>query len=320
MTVSISCITYNHAPYIRQCLDGFMIQQCSFDFEVLIHDDASTDGTSDIIREYQQKYPDIIKPIIQAENQYSKGVRGINIKYNFPRAKGKYIALCEGDDYWTDPLKLQKQVDFLEKNNDYSVITGGYIALNVTKTQRNTMILSSIVAKNQEDDKGFTFTLLDSSKAWITKTLTSLFRNIPEICVLVDKYSYGRDVHLFYELLKIGKGYYLKEALGVYNIHNGGVFSLKSLKEKSITAYNLYKELYEKSPDEFTRIMYFKSGLSLLKNKLSLKIKDHRVDTFFLLKTSMKLAKTRSEKIGIFKSLIPIQITKTLKRKNDLSS
>lgn len=118
--VSISCITYNHAPYIRECLDGFMMQKCDFDFEVLIHDDASTDGTQEIIKEYQEKYPEIIKPIFQTENQYSKGVRGIMSRFNFPRAKGKYIALCEGDDYWTDPLKLQKQVDFMEINPEVS--------------------------------------------------------------------------------------------------------------------------------------------------------------------------------------------------------
>lgn len=121
LLVSISCITYNHAPYIRQCLDGFLMQQCDFEYEILIHDDASTDGTSDIIREYQEKYPEIIKPIMQTENQYSKGIRGMMARFNFPRAKGKYIALCEGDDYWTDPLKLQKQVDFLEENPKFNI-------------------------------------------------------------------------------------------------------------------------------------------------------------------------------------------------------
>lgn len=118
--VSVCCITYNHAPYIRQCLDGFMMQQTNFAFEVLIHDDASTDGTTEIIKEYEAKYPDIIKPIYEEENQWVKGRRGSAV-FNFPRAKGKYIAMCEGDDYWTDPLKLQKQVDFLESNPQYSM-------------------------------------------------------------------------------------------------------------------------------------------------------------------------------------------------------
>ena len=118
--VSICCLAYNHENYIRECLDGFMMQENDFTFEVLIHDDASTDKTADIIREYESKYPDIIKPIYQTENQYSKGV-GVTKVYNFPRAKGKYIAMCEGDDYWTDPLKLQKQIDFLEGNEDCSL-------------------------------------------------------------------------------------------------------------------------------------------------------------------------------------------------------
>ncbi|MFW6224817.1 MAG: glycosyltransferase family 2 protein, partial [Bacteroidota bacterium] len=118
--VSICCITYNHEKYIREAIEGFLRQKTSFPIEVLLHDDASNDGTSSIIRAYESKYPDLIFPIYQKENQYSKGVK-ISPTYNWPRARGKYIALCEGDDYWTDPLKLQKQVDFLEKNEEYSM-------------------------------------------------------------------------------------------------------------------------------------------------------------------------------------------------------
>lgn len=118
--VSVFCLAYNHAKYMRQCLDGFVNQKTNFKFEVLIHDDASTDGTQDIIREYEAKYPDIIKPIYQTENQYSKGIK-INKTYQFPRAKGKYIACCEGDDYWCDNQKLQKQFDLMESNPNCSV-------------------------------------------------------------------------------------------------------------------------------------------------------------------------------------------------------
>ena len=111
--VSISCITYNHEPYIVQALNGFLMQKTSFPFEVLIHDDASTDRTADIIREYEKKFPKIIKPIYQKENQYSKGNRAILASFVYPRAKGKYIALCEGDDYWIDENKLQQQYEDL---------------------------------------------------------------------------------------------------------------------------------------------------------------------------------------------------------------
>lgn len=119
--VSISCTTYNHEKYISDAIESFLMQKTNFEFEILIHDDASTDRTSHIIRDYANKYPDIIKPIIQTENLYSKGIKGISYKFNFLRAKGKYIALCEGDDYWTDTYKLQKQVDYMENNAECSM-------------------------------------------------------------------------------------------------------------------------------------------------------------------------------------------------------
>lgn len=118
--VSIVCESYNHEPFLRRCLDGFVMQKTVFPFEILIHDDASTDRSADIIREYESKYPGLFKPIYQKENQYSKGVK-IWADIQFPRAKGKYIALCEGDDYWTDPLKLQKQVDYMEAHPECSI-------------------------------------------------------------------------------------------------------------------------------------------------------------------------------------------------------
>lgn len=118
--VSICCITYNHESYIRETIEGFLMQKTKFPIEVLIHDDESTDKAADIIREYENKYPDIIKPIYQFDNKYSKGI-SVSVTYNFPRARGKYIAMCEGDDYWTDPSKLQKQVDFMEVNPDCSL-------------------------------------------------------------------------------------------------------------------------------------------------------------------------------------------------------
>ena len=113
--VSISCITYNHENFITEALDSFLMQETDFPFEVLVHDDCSTDNTANIIREYEKKYPNIIKPIYQKENQYSKGIK-VGATFNFPRAKGEYIALCEGDDYWTDPEKLQIQLDLMLEN------------------------------------------------------------------------------------------------------------------------------------------------------------------------------------------------------------
>lgn len=118
--VSVCCITYNHVGFISDALDGFLMQSTNFPLEVIVHDDASTDGTADVIREYERRHPDVIKPIYQTENQYSKGIR-VSATHVWPRARGKYIALCEGDDYWTDPLKLQKQVEFLEAHPECSM-------------------------------------------------------------------------------------------------------------------------------------------------------------------------------------------------------
>lgn len=111
--VSICCITYNHEPYIRDAIEGFLMQETDFPFEIIIHDDASTDKTAEIIKEYERKYPEIIKPIYQTENQYSKGRMIYTITYE--RAKGKYIARCEGDDYWTDSQKLKIQIEEMRK-------------------------------------------------------------------------------------------------------------------------------------------------------------------------------------------------------------
>lgn len=113
--VTVRCLVYNHAPYIRQCLDGIVMQKTNFHFEAIVHDDASTDGSALIISQYAERYPNIIKPIYESENQYSKSDGSLSRIMN-EHTKGKYIAFCEGDDFWTDPYKLQKQIDLLESN------------------------------------------------------------------------------------------------------------------------------------------------------------------------------------------------------------
>ena len=126
--VAIKCLVYNHEPYLRDCLEGFVMQQTNFPFVAIVHDDASTDGSTIIIREYEKKYPNIIKPIYETENQYAKHDGSVTRIMNAAiDATGvKYVAMCEGDDYWTDPLKLQKQVDFMEANPEYGLCYTDY--------------------------------------------------------------------------------------------------------------------------------------------------------------------------------------------------
>ncbi|WP_372997158.1 glycosyltransferase family 2 protein [Marinobacter sp.] len=117
--VSILCHCFNHEPFVKDALHGFLAQKTDFPFEIVVHDDASNDKTAQIIKEYAERYPRIVKPIYQTQNQYSLGLRPA--AYTMPAAKGQYFAFCEGDDYWLDPNKLQTQTDFLRLNPDYSV-------------------------------------------------------------------------------------------------------------------------------------------------------------------------------------------------------
>ena len=120
--VSICVFTYNHEKYISQTLDGIIMQRTSFLYEIIIHDDASTDNTKSIIEKYRSDFPDIIKPIFQKENKYLISKFNFQYEYVYPKAKGKYIAICDGDDYWIDPTKLQKQVEFLDLHPEYGLI------------------------------------------------------------------------------------------------------------------------------------------------------------------------------------------------------
>ncbi len=252
--VSINCITYNHREYIVQCLEGMLMQKTDFKFEILIHDDASTDGTDVVLREYAEKYGNIIRPILQTENQYSKGVDIWNT-YQFPRARGKYIAICEGDDYWTDPLKLQKQVDFMEKNGQYAFCCHRFSIFDQELKSWNADYIASI-----EPPKGdLVITKELFFRIWVTHPLTALIRKdcYDRIAQALTKYRLQRDVHLFYHLLQTGNGFLLNEDMGVYRVHQGGIASKKKEYEKLRTGYLIYKELYLQNLTDFTLLKHY---------------------------------------------------------------
>lgn len=231
--VSISCLTYNHAPYIRQCLDGFIMQQCDFDFEVLIHDDASTDGTADIIKEYQQKYPEIIKPFFQNENQWSKGIRGMNQKFNYPRALGKYLAMCEGDDYWTDPLKLQKQVSFLEKNTDYILVSCKTCEINIKANKTR---------------------IID----WHTQSF--VFKNILKNDFLNNELNtiLNGDTFLLYYLENFGEITSMDFTGGVYRITGDGIWTSLDINEKYSISQKSYNSMLKFFKEHNYKAAYIK--------------------------------------------------------------
>src|SRR5690554_6114331 len=130
--VSIMCITYNHADFIGMAINSFLEQETNFPIEIWIHDDASTDGTRELIEFYQKKYPNIINTVLQSENQYSQGKRASQILKD--KCRGKYVAFCEGDDFWCDTTKLQKQVEYLESNPN--VVISGHDAFIIDTSGR----------------------------------------------------------------------------------------------------------------------------------------------------------------------------------------
>lgn len=242
--VSIICTTYNHEAYIRQCLDGFINQITTFKIEVLIHDDASTDKTADIIREYEQKYPDIIKPIYQTENQYSKGIK-IGFTYLYPKAQGKYIAECEGDDYWTDSKKLQTQVDFMEKHNNYTMCCHNAMIHYCSSNEKDRIFA---------DIKTGEYGRKEFFKKWITPTSSFLYLKKILYTELFQKVMSAphiicQDFGLVITASYYGKIYIFENIMSVYRIHKNGItqsfrnipyeLCLQSVEEKSIFGSDL---------------------------------------------------------------------------------
>lgn len=212
--VTVRCRTYNHVRYIRQCLEGFVMQKTDFRFEVIVHDDASTDGTADIVREYAQKYPDIIIPVLQTENQYSKHNGAIS-KIFKSLSRGKYTAVCEGDDYWTDPLKLQKQVEFLEAHPDYTMVCN--------RTEQFSEKQQKMISERRCYKKSQTVRAEDVifKGGLFISTCSIVYR--PEV---KDNYpSYCRNCKVGDYPLQIlaamkGKIYYFDEPMSVYRVQN----------------------------------------------------------------------------------------------------
>lgn len=218
--VAIHCITYNHEPYIRATLEGFVMQKTNFPFVAVVHDDVSTDGTAAIVREYADKYPEIIKPIFETENLYSKGDGSFDrVMLGAIDATGaKYVAYCEGDDYWIDSLKLQKQVDFLEANPDYSMCFHNAIEHWEDNSLPDT-------PKNSFFDKDFTG--IDIYKSYVVPTASIMVRkavvNNRKYLRAVEsrKFAFG-DLLICLSASDIGKIRYSQDVGSVYRRHSMG--------------------------------------------------------------------------------------------------
>lgn len=221
--VVIRCITYNQEKYIAQALDGFVMQQTNFKFVAVVHDDASTDGTADIVKEYAEKYPDIIKPIFETENLYSKG-NGL-LKKVMDEACSQYepiyIALCEGDDYWTDPYKLQKQVDIMDKHPEYSCCV--HECKEWVENEKEYRPHQISYLKNFKG-YGIAIDLKEYVKIhFFTRTLSALYRMETLEKSKFRRYDAKHDMAMFYALATQGPIYLINQTMGVYRINDGGV-------------------------------------------------------------------------------------------------
>lgn len=232
--LSVCCITYNQEKYIAQALDSFLMQETDFTFEIIVRDDASTDGTAKIIRAYQEKFPNIIKPIYEKENGYQKGISPMLVVYK--KAQGDYCAICEGDDFWVDALKLQKQVDFLENNPEYGLVHGDVNHLN-DETGALVEGYNSKKSLYIPDGDIYDFLLRPSH---IIKTMTVCLRR-----ELLEKYHFSNeklmkhswrtiDISVWLMFAKYSKIHYFDEVFATYRL------AAESLS-RSKDYYKLYK-------------------------------------------------------------------------------
>ncbi len=235
--VSIVCLTYNHERFIEEAIEGFLMQETDFPIEILIHDDASTDRTTEIVRQYQIEHPDLIRLIIQRENRFSKGLKSSPIPMDM--AKGKYIALCEGDDYWTDRQKLQKQVDFLEVHPDCSISCHKVLYKFESQEKKSTLFPSI-------DHDGI-FSTKDFSAEFFPKTLSVVFRNqkMQEFLKFQKDFLMG-DTPLLYFYSQFGNIGYSDDVMATYRIHSNGIWSPKTYLEKKVIEFDAHEKLREK--------------------------------------------------------------------------
>ena len=264
--VSICCISYNQEKYIRETIEGFLIQKTNFPVEIIIHDDASTDATAKIIQEYATQHPELFVTILQNENQWSKGGGSIFARFVFPKASGKYIALCEGDDYWTDPYKLQKQVDFLEENEDCSLCFHASKHVNTNNPEKFHVHHPKIIPTDYKFE--MKHVILGGGGFMATNSMVFLKEHIMERPEWMDKVPIG-DLPLMLLLASKGKIGYVDDVMSVYRIMSSSTSWSASMQNQNRAKKHHYAILKMWSDfDNWTNRKYHKYVLKkMLKNR-----------------------------------------------------
>jgi len=212
--VSIWCITYNHENFIRDTIEGFLMQETTFPVEIFIHDDASTDRTAEFIKEYADKYPKLFWTVLQSENQWSKGNRRILFDYH-AKQRGEFIALCEGDDYWTAKDKLQNQVDILLKDPSISLVFHNAYCKHVNSQD-------DFLHHNELDKKRYTLNEI-IEHGWLMTTASMVHRKINNVPVELFNYVTAGDKLIQICACLCGDAFYYDRVCSVYRFHEHGV-------------------------------------------------------------------------------------------------
>lgn len=258
--VSVRCLVYNQEKYIRQCLEGIVMQRTSFPFEAIVHDDASTDGTAEIIKDFAQKYPQIIKPILETENQYSKHDGSIRRIMN-AACKGKYIAYCEGDDYWTDPGKLQKQVDILEADPRTMMVYTGF----ETVDEEGTPLCRPDFDYNMKTSPtGFALPAFLYRN--VVMTVSSVFRREVFECAYKEGTSIGLDYLTFLCAAALGRVVYLKEKTCCYRKVSSSLTNsnMKGIRKEVLDVLDYMTGVYEDGLIPMNGTCHFKTRLHIM--------------------------------------------------------
>ena len=209
--VTVRCATYNHEPYIKDALHGFLSQKTNFRYKIVVHDDASTDGTADIVADYAKRYPRLIFPILQKQNLRSRGIS--RKQFVDPLLEGPYVAICEGDDYWIARDKLQRQVDFLDQNPEYSMVFHSAIELNETC---GTSKVFSVVENRQYLGEEFL-------RKWLIPTASVVYRKAMLRHDLYEGKPFFGDIVLFLKLAAGGFVWGMSQEMSVYRRHPTGL-------------------------------------------------------------------------------------------------
>lgn len=245
--VSACCITYNHENYIAEALDSFLMQETNFVFEVIVRDDASPDKTAEIIREYEIKYPNIIKPIYEKENGYQKGIKASPVA--FAKAKGEYIAFCEGDDYWTDPEKLQVQINEMRKYPDIS------LSFHLSSTINNLNI--QLQPKLQKRNKFYSTEEIITGNFHLVQTNTIVFKKEKIKNLDFDLFSKSPvgDVWMRVNAAIPNGALFINKNMSIYRVQAQGSWSASMQEENKFIKY---VDTMIKSIDLFDKYWDFK--------------------------------------------------------------